>query len=162
MKLFYTDKNYLYVENDYLREIMIDDRLSFKSKGIFMEILSEHSNDIFAEYDFVTKKDKYSSVHEALLQLTKFKYIKKVKMFKGYTLYSNNFQDKENKSAGYVYCLADGYENYKIGKTRDLELRLKQYRTSMPCEPIIIKILKCTDMNKKEKELHFKFNSKII
>jgi hypothetical protein len=141
---------------------MIDKRLSLKAKGVFMEILSEYSNKIFTEHDFITPRDRYDSVHSALTRLEKNEYIKKLKTFKGYILSSSNISDNHSKNSGYIYCLTDGYENYKIGKTKDLELRLKQYRTSMPYGPVMIKILKYKNMDQQEKLLHSKFKDKRI
>jgi predicted GIY-YIG superfamily endonuclease len=66
---------------------------------------------------------------------------------------------KEKTRPGYVYFIADNMNNIKIGLSKDMGSRFKNY-TEMPYNPEIIHLLKCSDMVKVEAYFHEKFADK--
>jgi len=163
LKVFYGGNidDYSEIDNYLYKKCMGDIKLSLKCKGLYTAMLTE-PNKVFTVQEFITPIDKWHSITNGLNELVKNKYIRKITSPNiGYVLFNNNVVI-ENKNSGYVYCISDGYENYKIGKTLSVGNRLKEFRTSMPNEPIVIKILFCNDMNIVEKQLHEKFKSKSI
>jgi hypothetical protein len=66
---------------------------------------------------------------------------------------------KKQTRPGYVYFISDNMDNIKIGLSKDMGSRFKNY-TEMPYNPEIIHLLKCSDMVKVEAYFHEKFADK--
>lgn len=60
--------------------------------------------------------------------------------------------------SGYVYLLQSPNGLYKIGRTKDAQGRLKNFKTSMPFDVEFEHVIKTDDMYKLENELHERFS----
>jgi hypothetical protein len=138
---------------------MRDVKLSCKAKGLYIIMLTEPQK-LYSEHDFITPLDKIDSVTSGLKELIKNKYIEKFK--NGYIVKGLFEKSTLKENVEYVYVIADPFGNYKIGLTYNIQKRLDEFRTAMPYEPKIIKIIQCSNMKKTEKYLHEKFKHKRI
>lgn len=67
----------------------------------------------------------------------------------------------KKKDFGYIYILKSSH-GYKIGKTKDVEVRLKTLRAQLPFELELVHSFNCENMSGKESILHKLFSHKKI
>ena len=98
--------------------------------------------------DFVSNKDARVE--------NKYKFSDKWKKF---CLFTENNQS--HKTCGYVYFI-QSKGVYKIGITKNKDIRLKTFCTSLPFEYTLIKVVKAKNYKKVEQLLHEKYSGKRI
>jgi hypothetical protein len=67
---------------------------------------------------------------------------------------------RERKGSGYIYLLKSTNNYYKIGRTINMDMRMKQYDCHAPGPITLIHSFPVLDMVQAEKELHERFASK--
>lgn len=70
--------------------------------------------------------------------------------------------EQRQKVSGYVYVLKSDAGEYKIGRTNNIESRIKAHQSQYPFRVSILSIIKTDDMNKLESELHNLYENKQI
>lgn len=63
---------------------------------------------------------------------------------------------------GYIYLLAAPGKTYKIGKAKDVQIRLRQFAVNLPFQVDLVHTIPCENRHTAEKELQSKFNDKRI
>lgn len=66
------------------------------------------------------------------------------------------------ETAGYVYLLKSPTTNYKIGRTKNPDDRLRTFTVKLPFEVEYDHLIKCSDMYRAEAILHGRFNRKRV
>lgn len=70
------------------------------------------------------------------------------------------FWECENPEAGYIYCLDDQQGHFKLGRTKQLNTRIKQLGTQPPFEIVLRFAFKVPHMRAYESHLHKEFQHK--
>lgn len=144
-------------EFKYPLEVLHNEKLSWKARGIYGFVLSKNLK-IFSVYDFINSNAGITSIESGLNELLKNGHIKQVHdSIKVYSLLEATIEI--TNQSGFLYVLGDNYGNYKIGITKDVAKRLSTYKTHMPYDPVIIKIVFCNGVRSVEKAIHNKFKS---
>lgn len=71
-------------------------------------------------------------------------------------------QKRVANTGGYVYLVQSPTENYKIGRTKNPENRMRTFGVQLPFEVEYVCVIKTPDMYALERELHERFASKRV